>query len=148
MISGLDISRLKIPTGLPAIDRGMAGDVEAEGRLPETRPGGDHDEVLVVEASGHAVEVGETGVDPGDRPAVPGGFLDLLVGRVGEFARRLEAAADFAGRDPEDLRLRSFEDLRRTFLSLVAPRHQFMGELDQLARGGLLPDGPRVMRRR
>ena len=71
MISGLDISRLKIPTRLPFVDRRMAGDVEAEGRLSEPGPGRDHHEVLVVEASGHAVEVGEAGVESRDRSPVP-----------------------------------------------------------------------------
>lgn len=58
----------------------MACDVEAEGCFPEAWPSGDHDQVLVVEASGHAIEIGEAGVDSGNGPTVPGSLLDLLIG--------------------------------------------------------------------
>ena len=121
MISGLDISRLKIPTCLPVLDGRAAGDVEAERCFPDPRPRGDNDQVLVVESAGHAVEFDETGVDAGDRPLVLCRFLDFLVCGVGEFARRLEASFDFARGDLENPGLGLLQDLGRALLPFVAP---------------------------
>ena len=70
-----------------------------------------------MQTSGHAVEFCEPGIDSRDPGPVLRCFLDLFVGLGSELARRLESAPDFPGCDPEDLRLRSFEDLGRTIFA-------------------------------
>ncbi len=100
-----------------------------------------------VQASGHPVQVDEAGVDSGDLASVFRRLFDFLVSLRGEIAGRLEPAADFPGCDRKHLRFRSFQDLSRSLFASVAPRHQFVPELDQLPGCRLLPHGLRVMGR-
>ncbi len=133
MISGFDISRLKIPTCF----RSLIAARQAMLRQNDVFP--------IPGLPGHAVEFGETGIDADDEPLVPGGIFDFLVRGIGEFARRLETALDFPRRNLEDPGLGFLQDLRRTLLPFVAPAHQLVRELDQLPCGGFLPDGFRVV---
>jgi hypothetical protein len=98
-----------------------------------------------MQSPGHAVEFRETGIYAGHEPLVPGGVFDFLISGICEFARRLEAALDFPRRDLEDTGLGFLQNLRRTFLSFVAPTHELVRELDQLPCRGILPDSPRVV---
>src|SRR5262249_50356618 len=81
------------------------GDVKGEARLADAGPGGDHDEVALLEAGRQGVEVGEARGDAVELAAVGMEVVESVVGRVEELLEDAEAGGDPAARDLEELGL-------------------------------------------
>ena len=73
------------------LDRGVLGDVEREARLADGRPGGEDDQVALLEAGRERVEVGEAGPDAADLAAVGVEVVEPVVGVVEQRLERAEA---------------------------------------------------------
>ena len=84
----------KKATVLPSLDRHVDGDVQGQGRLAHRRPGGDDDQVAVLETGDHGVQVVKIRFsDPYALPVLLDG-LDV-VHRVGnQLAGRHETLLD------------------------------------------------------
>ena len=85
------ISRLKTPTLLRSVDRGVLRDVEREARLADGRPGREDDQVALLQAGRQRVEVREPGPDAADLAAVGVEVVEPVVGVVEERLERAEA---------------------------------------------------------
>ena len=79
------ISRLNRPDRLAFPDRGVLGEVEREAGLADAGPGGQDDQVRLLEPGGQRVEVGEPGADAAD-------LAPVLVQVVEPVVRRVEQA--------------------------------------------------------
>ena len=130
---------------LALLDGGVLGDVEREARLADRRPGGDDDQVALLEAGRQRVEVGEAGPDAADLAAVGVQVVEPVVGVVEQRLERAEAGVDALLADREQLRLGAVDRLLDLGRVLVADAGDPAGRADQVAQDRLALDDPRVL---
>ena len=140
------ISRLKTPTLLRLLDRGVLGDVEREARLADGRPGGEDDQVALLEPGRERVEVGEPGPDAADLAAVGVEVVEPVVGVVEQRLERAEPGVDALLADREQLGLGAIDGLLDLGRILVADPGDPARRADQVAQDRLALDDPRVLR--
>jgi hypothetical protein len=126
-------------------DGGVLRDVEGEARLAHAGPGGDHDEVALLQARGQGVEVCEPGSHPADLAAVGVQVVEAVVGRVEELSELAEARIDAPLADGEQLRLGPVDRLLDLGRILVADAGDAPGGDDQVAQDRLAFDDPSVL---
>ena len=139
------ISRLNTPTLLPLLDRRVLGDVEREARLADRRPGGDDDQVALLEAGRQRVEVREAGPDAADLAAVGVQVVEPVVGVVEQRLERAEPDVDALLADREQLGLGAVDRLLDLGRVLVADPGDPAGRADQVAQDRLALDDPGVL---
>ena len=130
---------------LALADRGVLGDVEREARLADRRPGGDDDQVALLEAGRERVEVGEAGPHAADLAAVGVEVVEPVVGVVEERLERAEPGVDPLLADGEQLRLGAVDRLLDLGRVLVADAGDPPGRPDQVAQDRLALDDPGVL---
>ena len=130
---------------LALLDRGVLGDVEREARLADRRPGGEDDEVALLEPGRERVEVGEAGPHAADLAAVGVQVVEPVVGVVEERLERAEAGVDALLADREQLRLGAVDRLLDLGRVLVADPGDPPGRPDQVAQDRLALDDPGVL---
>ena len=131
---------------LALLDRGVLGDVEREARLADRRPGGEDDQVALLEPGRERVEVGEPGPDAADLAAVGVEVVEPVVGVVEQRLERAEAGIDPLLADREELRLGAVDRLLDLGRILVADPGDAPGRADQVAQDRLALDDPGVLR--
>ena len=124
----------------------MLGDVEREARLADRRPGGEDDQVALLETGRERVEVGEAGPHAADLAAVGVQVIEPVVGVVEERLERAEAGIDALLADREELRLGAIDGLLDLGRILVADPGDPTGGADQVAQDRLALDDPGVLR--
>ena len=95
-----------MPTRLAGLDRRVQRHVQDEARLAHRRPRGDDDEVRLLEAGRHLVEIDEAGRHAGDQPLVFLELFDQLVAGV--------RPAATAARNPERSRCSAIWKIERS----------------------------------
>ena len=130
---------------LALLDRGVLGDVEREARLADRRPGGEDDQVALLEPGRERVEVGEPGPHAADLAAVSVQVVEPVVGVVEERLERAEAGVDALLADREELRLGAIDRLLDLGRVLVADPGDPAGGADQVAQDRLALDDPGVL---
>ena len=123
----------------------MLGDVEREARLADRRPGGEDDQVALLEPGRERVEVGEAGPDAADLAAVGVEVVEPVVGVVEERLERAEAGVDALLADREELRLGAIDRFLDLGRILVADPGDPPGGADQVAQDRLALDDPGVL---
>ena len=123
----------------------MLGDVEREARLADRRPGGEDDEVALLEPGRERVEVGEARPDAADLAAVGVEVVEPVVGVVEERLERAEPGIDALLADREQLRLGAVDRLLDLGRVLVADAGDPAGRADQVAQDRLALDDPGVL---
>jgi len=125
----------------------VGGDVEGERRLAHARPGGEHDQVGLLEAGGELVELAEAAAGTGEIAAL-GAQLGEAVERLLEQGLHvLEVAGDALVGDPEHDLLGPVYQLGRLADALVAKRGDLGAGPDEAAVGGGVADDLGVMAR-
>jgi hypothetical protein len=129
-------------------DRAGTGEVEAERRLPETRPRGHHDHLPGLEPVGGRVEVGEPRRHTERDAATGGNGVDLVHRGLEELLQRHVVLAGASLRDLVDGRLGAVDDLvdLGPVGAVVAELHDARARLDETPQDGLLGDDLGVVR--
>ena len=130
---------------LALLDRGVLGDVEREARLADRRPGGEDDQVALLEPGREGVEVGEPGPHAADLAAVGVQVIEPVVGVVEQRLERAEAGIDALLADREELRLGAIDGLLDLGRILVADPGDAARGADQVAQDRLALDDPGVL---
>ena len=123
----------------------MLGDVEREARLADAGPGGEDDQVALLEAGGQRIQVGEAGPDPADLAPVGVQVVEPVVGVVEERLELAEAGLDPALADAEQLALGPVDRLLDLGRVLVADPGDLARGGDQVPQDRLALDDPRVL---
>ena len=136
-----------MPTTCLLGDRGVLGEVEREAGLADRWAGGDEDEVRLLEARGHRVEVREAGADAADLALVLVEVVEPVVGGVEQRLRAARSRADPLLADREELLLGAVDDLADVAVVLVAEPGDPAGRADEVAQHALALDDAGVVDR-
>ena len=128
---------------LPRLGARVLGDVQAERRLPHRGTRGDDDEVALLQAARHLVEVDEAGGDAGDELAALGELVDGAEALLDDLPDLDEALPDPPFRDVEDGLLGPVQQHGRLVLRLVRGVHDAVAGVDQVPEDRLLLDDAR-----
>jgi hypothetical protein len=74
------------------------GNVDGQSRFAHRRPSGNDDQLALLQAAGHAVELGEVGGQAGDFAALLVEVVDGPEGVLHDLVERLEALRDASSR--------------------------------------------------
>ena len=113
--------------------------------LPTDGPGGEDDQVALLEPGRERVEVGEAGPDAADLATVGMQVVEPVVGVVEQRLERAEAGVDPLLADREELRLGAIDGFLDLGRILVADPGDPPGGADQVAQDRLALDDPGVL---
>ena len=134
-----------MPTLLPSVDRGVLREVQREARLSDAGPGGDDDQVRLLQPAGQRVQVREAGADAADLALVLVEIVEPVVRRVEKRLQRGEAADDAPLADAEQLLLRAVDGLADVRRIVVADAGDLARGADQVPQHGLALDDVAVV---
>jgi hypothetical protein len=135
-----------MPTSCPSRTR-RAREVEREARLADAGPGGEDDQVALLEPAGERVQICETGADAADLALVLVQVVEPVVRGEEERLERREAALDTPLADAEELLLRLVDGLADVRRVVVADRGDLARGADQVAQDRLALDDAAVVDR-
>jgi len=122
----------------------MLPQVEGKGGLPHGGSAGDDDQVTLLEAGGHAVQIEEAGGNAGDMVLLLVQLLDVADGILEDILHREKSRFELVFRNFEDRLLRVVEELVNIGLLVEALRDDLGRRGDQVPGNRLLLDDAAV----
>ena len=131
--------------GFSVIDGGVLGDVHGERGFAHGRARGKNDEIGLLKAAGHFVEIGVMGFEAGDALAALEKRVDGAEGVADDILNALEAFADTLLGEGEDGGFGVVEDLVGGLGLLAGLGDGVIGNADEAAQDRLVADDVNVM---